>query len=281
MKYQDRLNEHLANYKQTVLGISAAGTWLNPKTKQKIPYDHILPEGSRNKNIVAAFREQFWNDFEHWAELEPHHVVKLHKFFAHLNSSQALCFNLFYPLIADHDWCLTFISKVLEMPGEVPKKQWFEWIEDLEEETNYDFFIEMQSGKKVFFEVKLSEMGFGTAKTDERHLKKLAKIYEPKLSLLVDPKWLEPQMFCARYQLLRNMCHLGDKDHTLFLVVPRANESLQPALKELPEITAGALKGRVRVLYLEDVLERVNEVLRPTTGLLNEQYIELQRKYIV
>src|SRR4051812_23245398 len=178
-------------------------------------YDHILPDGNLDKNILSAFRQRFWAQLEDWAEQEPQHVIKLHRCFPHLNSSQALCFNLFYPLIADHNWCLTFIDKVLGLPNELPKRQWFEWIEDEKEETNYDYFIELQSGKKLFFEVKLSERGFGTTEADDRHLKKLAEIYEPKLKGLVDKRWLEPQTFCARYQLLRNMCHLGTDKHML------------------------------------------------------------------
>src|SRR5438067_697657 len=128
--YQAQLNTHLAKYKRGALGISEPGYWTNPRTAKKLPYDHILPDGSRNKNILSPYRERFWNDFATWAEQEPQHVIKLHKYFQHLNSSQALCFNLFYPLIADHAWSLIFLKDVLGLADELPKRQWFEWVED-------------------------------------------------------------------------------------------------------------------------------------------------------
>jgi hypothetical protein len=53
------------------------------------------------------------------------------------------------------------------------------------------------------------------------------------------------------------MSHLGVEKHMLFLVVPKANEALQHAIQELPRIIGGRLKNRVRVLYLEDVMDKV------------------------
>ncbi|MDC0395266.1 hypothetical protein OAM77_05435 [Alphaproteobacteria bacterium] len=281
MTYQVKLNEHLAQYRREVLGVKEAGKWANPRTGLSATYEHILPDGYREKNICSPFRDRFWHQFREWAEKEPSHVVRLHRNFSHLNSSQALCFNLFYPLIADHNWALNFVHDVLSLPKERPRRQAFEWVEDPEEETNYDFFIQMQSGRKLFFEVKLSEVGFGTTKADAEHLAKLTRIYEPKLRKLVDGKWLEAATFCARYQLLRNMSHLTSKDHLLFFVVPKANSSLKKSLEELPRITNGPLNGRVRVLYLEDLVSKITELLGAADGPLKDHYFEVKRKYVI
>jgi hypothetical protein len=47
------------------------------------------------------------------------------------------------------------------------------------EGTNFDFCITTKS--KRFFELKLTEERFGTAKADESHLTKFQNIYLPKM----------------------------------------------------------------------------------------------------
>jgi len=67
--------------------------------------------------------------------------------------------------------------------------------------------------------VELTEADFGTAADDERHRAKLTEIYTPRLQHLVEPCMLEPAYFFARYQLLRNLSHLGAQD-ALLLALP-------------------------------------------------------------
>ena len=49
----------------------------------------------------------------------------------------------------------------------------------------------------------------------------------------------------------------------------------------LPEITGGALKDRVRPLYLEEVVEKVKPLLRGKDEALKRHYREFEEKYLI
>lgn len=273
MSYQDRLRAHLVKYKFRVLGITANGSWKGPRTGAIAGHPHVLPAEHARLNILGAYRERFWSEFE-GGEARP-----LQRDFAHLNSSQAMCFNLFYPLVVERAWAAAFVQSVLGVK-DTPRRLAFEYVEDPEEATHFDFFVELQSGAKIYFETKLAELGFGTVDLDAKSRERLLQIYAPRLAGLVDARWLEPDAFFRRYQLLRNFAVLGRPDNLLYLVVPRANESLSQALRILPELTASALQERVRVLHLEDALERVKPLLRGRDEALKSHYREFRDKYL-
>src|SRR5256885_12860196 len=85
--YIARLQRHLTNYKSSVLLIQDSGVWGRPPR----PYPHILPAERRELNIITPFREAFWR-------AQRQRGWKLHKYFNHLTSSQALAFNLLFLL---------------------------------------------------------------------------------------------------------------------------------------------------------------------------------------
>src|SRR4051812_16548522 len=93
MSYNLMLREHLAKYKQEVLGEAESGSW-----RDHGPYPHILPESKQALNIIPEVRAEFWDYIEECQATESRRV-KLHRDFAHLNSSQALAFNLFFPFL--------------------------------------------------------------------------------------------------------------------------------------------------------------------------------------
>ncbi len=84
--YAERMKAHLAAYKRHSLGVSEDGVW----AKTGNSYPHILPTDRQQLNILEPFRHEFW------AYCEAHKpAIRLHRDFHHLNSSQALTFNLF------------------------------------------------------------------------------------------------------------------------------------------------------------------------------------------
>ena len=89
-EYIKRLQRHLADYKSNVLLVQESGHWGAPPR----PYPHILPVERRELNIVAPFREAFWR-------AQRQRAWKLHKYFHHLSSSQALAFNVLFLLYPD------------------------------------------------------------------------------------------------------------------------------------------------------------------------------------
>lgn len=273
MNYQERLRSHLVKYKFRVLGVLANGAWKGPRTGAVAEQPHVLPPQYLRLNVLAPYRERFWSEFDR-GERRP-----LHRDFAHLNSSQAMCFNLFYPLVVDREWAAAFVQGVLGVKG-TPRSLAFEYVEDPQENTHFDFFMALDAGR-IYFETKLAELGFGTVDLPSRERERLLQRYVPRLASLVDAKWLEPDAFFRRYQLLRNLSSLSQPGSLLYLVLPKANQSLQQALRILPEITAGALQDRVRVLYLEDALERVRPLLRGRDDALKSHYREFREKYLV
>ena len=283
MTYEERLRAHLAKYKFRVLRVLESGLWKGARTGVLAKRPYVLPPESLRLNILAPFRSRFWAEFDGPARDEAR-TPQLQRDFAHLTSSQAMCFNLFYPLVVERDWARAFVQGVLGLKDAVPKRLAFEYVEDPEEGTHFDFFIELDSGSKgggkVYLETRLCELGFGSTELDERHREKLAKVYAPRLSALVEPKWLEPEAFFRRYQLLRSLCYLDKPQNLLFIVLPRANDPLRKALQVLPEITERALKDRVRVLHLEDLVERLKPLLRGRDEALKAHYREFEEKYL-
>jgi hypothetical protein len=276
MSYEERLRAHLAKYKFRVLRVLESGAWRGARTGVLAKRPYILPAEHQRLNILAPFRERFWAEFDGVAERAP----RLHRDFAHLTSSQAMCFNLFYPLVVDREWARAFLQGPLGLKDALPRSLAFEYAEDPDEGTHFDFFIELERGGKVYLEARLCELGFGATELDERDRDKLARIYAPRLSALVDAKWLEPDAFFRRYQLLRSLCYLDQPQSLLVIVLPRANQPLRKALEPLPEITAGALRDRVRILYLEDVPERLASLLRGRDETLKAHYREFAEKYL-
>lgn len=56
-----------------------------------LPKYHILPVSMADKNIIAPYD----------SDLRTSDYIKRHRYFHHLNSSQAMCINFFYPLIKE------------------------------------------------------------------------------------------------------------------------------------------------------------------------------------
>src|SRR6266550_6094280 len=89
MTYQQRLNKHLAEYKRSTLRIVEKGVYFHRGTKHL--YDHILPTKALWLNVLEPFRDPLRSFFGKNPRL------KRHRYFHHLNSSQAFAFNLFFP----------------------------------------------------------------------------------------------------------------------------------------------------------------------------------------
>jgi len=283
MTYEERLRAHLAKYKFRVLRVLESGLWKGARTGVLAKRPYILPPDSLRLNILAPFRERFWAEFDGPSGSEARRP-QLQRDFAHLTSSQAMCFNLFYPLVVDRDWARAFLQGVLGLKDAAPRRLAFEYVEDPEEATHFDFFIELDLGSKgsgkLYLETKLCELGFGSTELDQSHREKLARVYAPRLSSLIEPKWLEPEAFFRRYQLLRSLCYLDQPQSLLFIVLPQANDPLRKALQALPEITERALKDRVRVLYLEELVGRLKPLLRGRDEALKAHYREFEEKYL-
>lgn len=87
MTYQKEIKDWLSEYKTTHFKGLEDGKW----KRNKKSYSHILPDALKYDNLLPTYRDLFCKS--------NYNSIKLHSDFHHLNSSQAMCINLFYPLI--------------------------------------------------------------------------------------------------------------------------------------------------------------------------------------
>jgi len=264
------LRRHLAEYKANRLGVREAGIY----RKTDRAYKHLLPSNLRYLNLLESIRAEFRDYLRH------NPAVRLHPDFHHLNSSQALAFNLFYPYLSAGGEAARVIAQALGLGGDI--REWhFEYVPDAEEGTNVDVAWQNSDGTWVFCEVKLSESEFGSAKPDQRHEKKYHEIYAPRLHGLVDERLLEFNEFCRHYQLLRNISLLATHadSHVVFLI-PEQNSALNPALHAVLGSLAASVRQRVHVAHLEKVLVSIknHSTLKPELKVYAAQ---LEEKYVV
>lgn len=270
--YQDRLKGHLSRYKTGVLGIADDGIW----SRNGRPYSHILPAERKYENLLAPYREELCR------YLEVHPEISLHSDFHHLNSSQAMCLNLFFPLVVDQASRKILTDALGDVDGMAPGESWcFEKVLDAKENTNFDFLFQTNAGATAFCEIKLSENGFGTAKNDDKHRDKLANIYCPRLTGRVRPALLEEDGFFPRYQLCRNFSYLRESGDLLFVVYPSKNTVLTEQLKDFLEFVNEEHREPVKAVLLEDLVPRILALLPNDASRLKQHYRDFAEKYLL
>lgn len=89
MTTHHQLLAHLADYKRERLGVQKNGVWIG--RYGPVEKAHILPKEKYKLNLLDDVREAFFDSEQG--------EVPLHRYFHHLNSSQAMCINLFFR------WC--------------------------------------------------------------------------------------------------------------------------------------------------------------------------------
>jgi hypothetical protein len=266
--YAKHLNAHLADYKARCLGAFEPGTFMY--RGQELRYEHILPKDQGWLNLLAPYRP----DIQRYLSARP--AISLHRYFHHLNSSQAFALNLFLPYFENGG--APQLLAAMGCTGQLTS--WDpECIVDVDEGTNVD--VTWQSGGiRTYCEVKLSEQEFGSAKDDERHRLKLERIYRPSLAGACSPKWLEPESFFKHYQLFRNVWLVSrEPGASLVFLAPRANTKIWRQLTAFLAILDAPLATRVRAVAIEDVIDSLAAAadLPPTlhtyAELLREKYI--------
>lgn len=253
MKYAELIKTNLKIYKLKRLGIEQSGIW----KKNKRPYNHILPEPLKKLNILETYRKEFWEDYE-TGQLGH---IKLHNHFHHLNSSQAMAFNLFFPFIYHDKRFLPLLLDSLNISfGEVTEAA-FEKIKWPDEGTNFDFFFKYKSDTNVFFELKYSENEFGKAKNDASHLKKYEIIYRALLNNIMVSEFTSCEQFFENYQIIRNLIYIGrGNDNYCIFIFPERNNELK--MKEDIILNTVLLKYRnkVKIIYLEQLVDKLIDI---------------------
>ncbi len=259
MNFRDKICEHLNKYRVDHLKVHEDGEFhYKGETYKK---RHILSSKTSNLNLIESYRDQF-------LLIDNINPIKRHRYFHHLNSSQAMCLNLFFPLISENQ--LSVYLNYLEIDKIGDLKPAFEKESDIENakrKTSFDFYIKNGNKSEVFVEVKYTEDGFGKVKYtkdekgtpiyDREHIEKFIKTYMP---LLIKSKFLNPicsemDFFLNHYQILRNLVHLSENSHVIFLF-PRDNLKVAKQAEFARDYCINdAGKERFKIVYLEDLME--------------------------
>ena len=227
---------------EKVMTSKLGGKWINGKE-----CSHIL------KIDLDEFQFDVICKYNLLHGVKPDMFTSPHRFAHHLTSSQVMCYNYFRPLIDSEGVPSEAFRELLESKKvDLPDESICEFeVENPLDHTSYD----MAAGP-VRFEIKFTECGFGTAKSDDKHMQKFDKVYLPMINacecLSCKP---DQDMFFKHYQLFRNVLHIDDKSRFAIFIFPKANKQCQREFLEFYKFINDEYKDNVQVWYWEDLLE--------------------------
>ncbi len=269
MDFSGEIKKHLAQYKLDRLGIKENGIW---KRNNK-PYKHILPEELLKLNILELYRKEFWDYFQK-------QKIKRHKDFHHLNSSQAFCFNLFFPIIPLLEKNKYNIAKKIFNVTDEKYICKFEVILDKKEATNFDFFIQGNL-KSQLFEIKYTESEFGKAKNNSGHKAKYEKIYKQRLADKLTSKELDYMVLLKHYQLLRNVLYINDNTE-LYIIFLFENEGIKKYIDEVVhKLFNTKTKKNIKILPVKSLVDKIIKSIPATEYKLLTHYEMFKEKYFI
>lgn len=264
--FAEALQAQLADYKRRELLVTEDGLWV----QNSRPYPHILPATQAHLNLCAPLRKELLE------VIAVRSSWKKHRDFHHLNSSQAMCWNVMMPAVLLPGGFVD-LAAAMRLPSTIRKID-FEAVPDAAEFTNFDSVLHRDDDGVVYVEAKLTEREFGVGVKNEQREAKRAEMYTPRLQGKVVPQLLEEEAFYAHYQLLRNLSHLKTPADRLVLLIPQANTGLVSQAEAFLALVQGPWKAQVSVLFVEDLIERMAAATGETGRL---HYEECRRKYVL
>ena len=192
----------------------------------------------------------------------------------------SLAFDLFSPFIVsgrvDERLLQALgIAATDEYSGELDK------VVDPSEGTRFDLYLEGKSGRRIFFDVKLSETRFGAREDDAAQRASFERHCRAHLEEHVDAKWLAPPACFDNHELLRKVSYLGRyPDSGLAFIFPRADASLREAEKTIKQIVSKTLAPRVAIFYLEYLVERILTAVEGDPDL-RKHFLRVRDEYIL
>jgi len=217
--FREKVLSHMERYREKVLRIKEEGT-----VRGKA-YGHILPEKNYHENFLPLVREDLitspYLSGIHW-----------HRFSHHLNSSQVLGVNFFYPLLKKGELS-SFLSLFgLEDPkGYDPVHLSFSKLSPVETSVRrkscFDFHAELQGEEELYILSNYTDGCFGRAEK-ENFMEKYTAVYESLLlaSDMIEDRFKNEAFFMEEYRYMRSLLHLKEKSRLLVLL-PRENFQLR------------------------------------------------------
>lgn len=270
--FKDEMKKHLSTYKLNRLGVVGKGKW--KRTGEE--YDHILPAGKEDLNLLEPYRTELTNHIDDAN-------IHLHQDFHHLNSSQAVCLNFFYPLMEENQ--LSALLEIMQLKNEEIEEYGFEKVMTRAEGTNFDFYIKLASGKQLFFEIKYTEDGFKKAVDSDSYQEKYENVYKERLATKLKPGIDEYDTLMKNYQLLRNISYVDATDENVLIIIyPEGNRKI---LKEyehvMDNVIEAAFHPNIHLVTWEAMCSDLVDVLQSspdTSSRLLTQYKDFSEKYL-
>lgn len=257
--------------------------------KQRIV--HVLPEKDRYglwhgrpyPHICKELRVNFIDGIGTLQGKLSGKTIKYHEGATHLNSSQVLCinfFNKFFKNEQSEELLLQILRDAgLDISdGEKIKDATLEYEPDRKERTNFDFFLQLTSGRHISFEVKYTESEFGGISPDrkcpEKYAEKWKYIYLPMVQK--SPylgECCDENLFYKHYQIHRNIAYARPEDIVIFLT-PRNNHALDEECRYIDEFCT----PNIRNLYWEDIVAVVFKAVQSNPDMY-DYFRKFQDKY--
>ncbi|QFJ53423.1 PGN_0703 family putative restriction endonuclease [Pseudobutyrivibrio xylanivorans] len=208
----------------------------------------------------------------------------------HVNSSQIMCMNFFKKFFEKTEWeeyLLTALRKIgVQMGSNQIENATFEFEPCHKEGTNFDFYMEMEDGSHISFEIKFTEPDFGGLNPDKNDPTKYDRKWKEIYSSLVDEC---PFLNCSKdefygnprkkyYQINRNICYARKGDVVLFLT-PKANNAcgIDRGRNYIDSITEKY--PNIRNIYWEELVKALMAIIDDVPEL-RDYYLKFQKKYI-
>lgn len=273
-KYSDIILNHLVKYKEDEFSGIENGMW------KEVPKGHILPKDKENLNLLPLYREDLVKYLDKNVK-----TLKKHIYFHHLNSSQVMCLNFFYPFEAERKLdvilnAIGFINEEIlydnccfEKPSQIELKAKKNY-----RPTYFDYYIETKSGKKIYFEIKYTEQAFAKAKPDIEHSNKFNEVYSTTLNS-IKKEYCNEKAFLENYQIMRNIICVSENCYVVFLY-PNDNKKIKSQSEMAKrEIIKDVLKDNLMIITWESLISSIN------TNLINanmqKQLKDFKEKYLV
>ncbi|MFH5836224.1 PGN_0703 family putative restriction endonuclease [Proteiniclasticum sp. C24MP] len=253
--FRSKVMDHMKSYKEKSLRVKEEVSH-NGRT-----YSHILPEKYYEMNFSREVKEKLvgskYLSSIHW-----------HRYSHHLNSSQVMAVNFFYPLLRYRE--LDTLLGLMGMEDEIiydPSHISFSKISEIENtqgrKTCFDFYFKLKSGKDVYVVAKYTEGCYERA-LDEDYLRKYEETYRPLLeqSEIIKEEHKNQKVFLENYSCMRNLVHLS-RDSYLLVIYPRENWKVRSkALTAEEKILKDDFKGHYLPVVWEDLLELLIEKMK-------------------
>jgi len=267
MKKKNDVWNALSEYKIKQLKVTQNGTYLDRT------YDHILPKELERLNVVESYRTDFYEEYGE--------KMKFHKNFNHLNSSQAVAINFFYPLMKEGKFDV--LLNALNIENEKVIDHGFEKVINTKEGTRFDFYLKLDSGRQIFFELKYTEKSYGMAKADFSHIKTYRNIYSKKIQTYIKRDYCTKEEMFKHYQLFRCAMSLNvEKGDQLVIIYPTWNNSAaKKASLFYDNMIVDSLKDHVKLIRWEDLIKNIESYLNANKGDVLAQPIKaFKDKYL-